>query len=114
MSGVGGRRRASSEDRELLALAVPARGALVAEPLLLRVASAVVGTLGTLPLAGLAAAGALLSAAVGAFVLLAYATTAAVDRRWGAGVLPGALAQGVDGAWLALGLRATTAATGWA
>jgi len=112
--GVGGRRRTSPADRELLALAVPALGALVAEPVLLLVDSAVVGTLGTLPLAGLAAAGALLSAAVGVFVFLAYATTAAVARRTGAGDLRGALAQGVDGAWLALGLGVVTAAAGWA
>jgi len=110
---VGGRRRTAAGDRELLALAVPALGALVAEPLLLLVDSAVVGTLGTLPLAALAAAGALLSTAVGVFVFLAYATTAAVSRRWGAGDLSGALAQGVDGAWLALGLGVLTAAAGW-
>ncbi|SDQ23763.1 MATE family efflux transporter [Quadrisphaera sp. DSM 44207] len=102
-----------SQDRAIWALALPALGALVAEPLFLLADSAVVGTLGTVPLAGLAAAGALLSAAVGVFVFLAYATTAAVARRTGAGDLPGALAQGVDGAWLALGLGAATGAAGW-
>ncbi|MFD5765999.1 MATE family efflux transporter [Streptomyces sp. NPDC127049] len=89
-------------DREILSLALPAFGALVAEPLFLMVDSAIVGHLGTPQLAGLAIAGALLSTAVSIFVFLAYATTAAVARRVGAGDLPAALRQGIDGIWLAL------------
>ncbi|MFF8411069.1 MATE family efflux transporter [Streptomyces omiyaensis] len=89
-------------DREILSLALPAFGALVAEPLFLMVDSAIVGHLGTPQLAGLAIAGALLSTAVSVFVFLAYATTAAVARRVGAGDLPAALRQGIDGIWLAL------------
>ncbi|MFB7343847.1 MATE family efflux transporter [Streptomyces hydrogenans] len=89
-------------DREILSLALPAFGALVAEPLFLMVDSAIVGHLGTPQLAGLAIAGALLSTAVSVFVFLAYATTAAVARRVGAGDLPAALRQGIDGIWLAV------------
>lgn len=89
-------------DREILSLALPAFGALVAEPLFLMVDSAIVGHLGTPQLAGLAIAGALLSTFVSVFVFLAYATTAAVARRVGAGDLPSALRQGIDGIWLAL------------
>ncbi|MEU2547170.1 MATE family efflux transporter [Streptomyces roseolus] len=89
-------------DREILSLALPAFGALVAEPLFLMVDSAIVGHLGTPHLAGLAIAGALLSTFVSVFVFLAYATTAAVARRVGAGDLPAALRQGIDGIWLAL------------
>ncbi|WP_189953428.1 MATE family efflux transporter [Streptomyces roseolus] len=89
-------------DREILSLALPAFGALVAEPLFLMVDSAIVGHLGTPQLAGLAIAGALLSTFVSVFVFLAYATTAAVARRVGAGDLPAALRQGIDGIWLAL------------
>ncbi|MFB7579835.1 MATE family efflux transporter [Streptomyces hydrogenans] len=89
-------------DREILSLALPAFGALVAEPLFLMVDSAIVGHLGTPQLAGLAIAGALLSTAVSVFVFLAYATTAAVARRVGSGDLPTALRQGIDGIWLAL------------
>ncbi|WP_200425008.1 MATE family efflux transporter [Streptomyces sp. NE5-10] len=89
-------------DREILSLALPAFGALVAEPLFLMVDSAIVGHLGTPQLAGLAIAGALLSTAVSVFVFLAYATTAAVARRVGSGDLPAALRQGIDGIWLAL------------
>lgn len=46
--------------------------------------SAIVGHLGTAQLAGLGVASALLMTAVGVFVFLAYATTAAVARRVGA------------------------------
>ncbi|MFF3243169.1 MATE family efflux transporter [Streptomyces sp. NPDC002870] len=89
-------------DREIVALAVPAFGALVAEPLFVLVDSAIVGHLGTPQLAGLAVAAALLTTAVSVFVFLAYATTAAVARRVGAGDLAAAIRQGMDGIWLAL------------
>ncbi len=88
-------------DREIVRLAVPALGALVAEPLFLLTDSAIVGHLGTPQLAGLGVAGALLATAVSVCVFLAYGTTAAVARRVGAGDQRGALAQGVDGIWLA-------------
>jgi putative MATE family efflux protein len=93
-------------DREIVALAVPAFGALVAEPLFVMADSAIVGHLGTAQLAGLGVASALLTTAVSVFVFLAYATTAAVARRVGAGDLRAALRQGMDGIWLALLLGA--------
>ncbi|MDT3396295.1 MATE family efflux transporter [Streptomyces sp. B1866] len=96
------RRTARRHDREILALALPAFGALVAEPLFVMADSAVVGHLGTPQLAGLGVAAALLTTAVNVFVFLAYATTAAVARRVGAGDLTAALRQGLDGIWLAL------------
>ncbi|KMS74670.1 multidrug transporter MatE [Streptomyces viridochromogenes] len=89
-------------DREIVALAVPAFGALVAEPLFVMADSAIVGHLGTAQLAGLGVASALLMTAVSVFVFLAYATTAAVARRVGAGDLQAAIRQGMDGIWLAL------------
>ncbi|MFF9075323.1 MATE family efflux transporter [Streptomyces sp. NPDC014735] len=89
-------------DREIISLAVPAFGALVAEPLFVMVDSAIVGHLGTAQLAGLAIAAALLTTAVSIFVFLAYATTAAVARRVGAGDRASAIRQGMDGIWLAL------------
>jgi putative MATE family efflux protein len=97
-------------DREILALALPALGALVAEPLFVMVDSAVVGHLGTPQLAGLGIAAALLTTAVNVFVFLAYATTAAVARRVGAGDLPAAIRQGMDGIWLALLISAAVIA----
>jgi putative MATE family efflux protein len=97
-------------DREIVALAVPAFGALVAEPLFVMADSAIVGHLGTAQLAGLGVASALLMTAVGVFVFLAYATTAAVARRVGAGDLRAAIRQGMDGIWLALLIGATVIA----
>ncbi|MCX5525201.1 MATE family efflux transporter [Streptomyces bobili] len=97
-------------DREIVALAVPAFGALVAEPLFVLADSAIVGHLGTAQLAGLGVASALLTTAVSIFVFLAYATTAAVARRVGAGDLPAAIRQGMDGIWLALLLGAAVIA----
>ncbi|MFD1505954.1 MATE family efflux transporter, partial [Georgenia yuyongxinii] len=64
-------------DRQILALALPALGALVAEPLFVLIDSVMVGHLGTAELAGLALSSTLLTTAVGIFVFLAYATTAA-------------------------------------
>jgi putative MATE family efflux protein len=97
-------------DREIVALAVPAFGALVAEPLFVMADSAIVGHLGTAQLAGLGVASALLTTAVSVFVFLAYATTAAVARRVGAGDLRAAIRQGMDGIWLALLLGAVVIA----
>ncbi|MFF7488364.1 MATE family efflux transporter [Streptomyces luteogriseus] len=103
----GGRRQ---HDREIVALALPAFGALVAEPLFLMTDTAIVGHLGTAQLAGLGIASALLMTAVSVFVFLAYATTAAVARRVGAGDLQAAIRQGMDGIWLALLLGAAVVA----
>ncbi|MGW7195192.1 MATE family efflux transporter [Streptomyces chryseus] len=97
-------------DREIISLALPAFGALVAEPLFVMVDSAVIGHLGTPQLAGLGIAAALLMTAVSVFVFLAYATTAAVARRVGAGDLQAAIRQGMDGIWLALLLGAAVIA----
>jgi putative MATE family efflux protein len=69
-----------------------------------------VGHLGTAQLAGLGVASALLMTAVSVFVFLAYATTAAVARRVGAGDLQSAIRQGMDGIWLALLLGAAVVA----
>jgi putative MATE family efflux protein len=95
---------ARSTDHEILRLAVPAFLALVAEPLFLLSDAAIVGHLGTTPLAGLGIAAAVLQTVVGLCVFLAYGTTASVARHVGAGDLRGALAQGVDGLWLAVGI----------
>lgn len=93
---------ARTHDREIIRLAVPAFLALVAEPLFLLTDAAIVGHLGTTPLAGLGIAAVILQTVVGLCVFLAYGTTASVARRLGAGDRRGALAQGVDGVWLAV------------
>jgi putative MATE family efflux protein len=99
------------QDREILRLALPAFLALVAEPLFLLSDAAIVGHLGTSELAGLGIAAVVLQTAVGLCVFLAYGTTASVARHLGAGDRSGALAQGIDGVWLAvlIGLVTTVA-----
>ncbi|HEY8092821.1 MAG TPA: MATE family efflux transporter, partial [Acidimicrobiales bacterium] len=93
---------AHTHDREILRLAVPAFLALVAEPMFLLADAAIVGHLGTPELAGQGIAAVVLQTAVGLCIFLAYGTTASVARRVGAGDEKGALAQGVDGVWLAV------------
>lgn len=96
-------------DRDIRRLALPSLGSLLAEPLLIAVDSAMVGHLGTIPLAGLALASTVLTTLVGLCIFLAYATTAATARLFGAGKTKDALRQGIDGMWLALGLGALLA-----
>ena len=100
-------------DREILHLAVPAFGALVAEPLFLLSDSAIVGHLGTAQLGGLGVAGQALNTLVYLCVFLAYGTTAGVARQVGAGDLRGAIRQGIDGMWLALAIGAVLIVAGW-
>ena len=89
---------------------MPALGALVAEPLFLLADSAMVGHLGTTPLAGLGLASAVLQTIIGLMVFLAYSTTPAVARWLGAGDTRRAVSVGIDGLWLALGLGVVLAA----
>ncbi|WP_277870629.1 MATE family efflux transporter [Cryobacterium sp. TMT1-2-1] len=100
-------------DREILRLAVPAVGALIAEPLFLLADAAMVGHLGTTPLAGLGLASAVLQTIIGLMVFLAYSTTPAVARWLGAGDRRRAVSVGIDGLWLALGLGVVLAVAGW-
>jgi putative MATE family efflux protein len=105
-------RPSAAHDREILRLAIPAFGALAAEPLYVLADTAIVGHLGTLPLAGLGVAGAVLSVAFGIFNFLAYGTTSTVARRIGAGDPKAAAEHGVAGVWLALGLGVALAVVG--
>src|SRR5579864_7739537 len=91
----------SGPDAEILRLAIPAFGGLVAEPLFLLADSAIVARLGTSPLGSLGVAAQALSALVNVSIFLAYGTTAAVARQLGAGNRAEAIRQGIDGLWLA-------------
>ncbi len=104
--------RRSPHDREIVRLAVPALGALAAEPLYLLADTAIVGHLGTNPLAGLAVSGTVLTAAFAVFNFLAYSTTASVARQVGAGNHRAAAEFGIDGCWLAVGLGVVLTALG--
>jgi putative MATE family efflux protein len=99
--------------REILGLAVPALGALVAQPLFVLVDAGIVGTLGTLPLAGLGAAATLVSLVLGLCIFLAYATTSSVARRVGEGRWDAAVSEGVEGMALGLGLGGLLAIGTW-
>ncbi|MGI8458318.1 MAG: MATE family efflux transporter [Propionibacteriaceae bacterium] len=96
------RRWPTPVDREILALALPTFATLVSEPLLLLADSAIVGHLGTVPLAGLGIATNVIGVLVGLSVFLAYGTTGAVARRVGAGDPRAAVAGGLDGMVLAV------------
>ena len=91
-------------DREVLALALPALGALIAEPLYVLGDTAIVGHLGTVPLAGLAVAGLLLSEILGFTTFLEYGTTSRAARLFGAGRPRDALDAGVQATWLAIAM----------
>lgn len=99
-------------NRRILGLAVPAFGALIAEPLFLLADTVIIGQLGTAPLAGVALAAAVVQTAVGLMVFLAYSTTPAVAKHLGAGRLGEALAAGRDGLWLGALLGVALAAAG--
>jgi putative MATE family efflux protein len=92
----------SSHDREILRLAVPALGALAAEPLYVLADTAIVGNLGTTQLAALAIAATLLTTAFAVFNFLTYGTTAQVARLHGAGRGTRAAGVGAQAQWLGL------------
>ncbi|MBX6390738.1 MAG: MATE family efflux transporter [Frankia sp.] len=106
-------RRPASLDRSIVRLAVPALGALLAEPLFLLADTAMVGHLGASALAGLALASPVLQTAIGLMIFLAYATTPAVARLRGAGDERAAVSAGIDGLWLAAGIGVVLALLGW-
>ena len=98
--------------RRMLILAGSAFGVLAAEPLYLLVDTAVVGHLGTDPLAALGIGAALLSlvALVGTF--LEYGTTARAARWFGAGRADDAAIEGVQATWLAVWIGLVAVAAG--
>jgi putative MATE family efflux protein len=92
----------SPYDREIARLAIPAFGALIAEPVYVLTDTAIVGHLGTPQLGGLAVATSILLTLYAVFIFLAYGTTAAVSRLLGAGERREATHQAVQSLWLAV------------
>jgi putative MATE family efflux protein len=90
----------SPHDREIFRLALPALGALAAEPLYVLVDTAIVGHLGRPQIAALGLAGAVLGAAFAMFNFLAYGTTAVVARAAGAGQQERAARLAAQALWL--------------
>ncbi|GIH06198.1 MATE family efflux transporter [Rhizocola hellebori] len=90
--------------RQIAGLALPALVVLAAEPLYVLVDTAVVGHLGSVPLAALAVGGTVLTLVAWLGTILAYGTTGRAARRFGAGDRAAAVAEGVQASWLALGV----------
>src|SRR4249919_1752255 len=100
----------SPYDREILKLAVPALGALAAEPLYLLADTAMVGHLGTPELAAVAIAGTLITGAFTLFNFLTYGTTAHVARLHGAGEEEAAGRLAAQALWLSVAIGVTLTA----
>src|SRR3954470_15758231 len=87
-------------DRRILALAIPALGALAVEPLYVLADTAIVGRIGTVPLGGLALASTVLTTLLWACNFLSYGTTARVAFLTGRGDRKGAAGVAAQGLWL--------------
>lgn len=99
--------------RRILALAIPAFAALIAQPLMLLADTWVAGYLGTDSLAGLGVGSGLLTTVTGLMIFLAYGSTSVVSRQLGAGNRTRGLELGVQAMWLALVLGSALAVVAW-
>lgn len=91
-------------DRRILALAVPALFTLAVEPLYVLVDTAIVGRLGSVPLAGLALAATVLTSLLWAFNFLSFGVTTRVAWETGAGDHRAASGVAVQALWLAVAI----------
>ena len=96
----------SPHDREIFRLALPALGALAAEPLYVLVDTAIVGHLGRPQIAALGLAGTVLTGAFTIFNFLTYGTTAVVARASGAGQEERAGRLAAQALWMSLAIGA--------
>jgi putative MATE family efflux protein len=94
----------SPHDREIVRLALPALGALAAEPLYVLADTAIVGHLGRPQIAALGLAGTVLAGAFTIFNFLTYGTTAVVARASGAGQKEQAARLAAQALWVSLGI----------
>ena len=99
----------TSTDRRILRLAIPAAGALAAEPLYRLVDTAIVARLGKEQLGGVAIAVSILSIVIAGSNFLAYGTTQRVANRLGAVDTAGASDVGVQAFWVAAFIGVTAA-----
>lgn len=90
--------------RRVLALALPALGVLAANPLYLLLDTAIIGRLGAVELAALAAGATVQSTVTTQLTFLSYGTTARASRYFGAGKRDEAIAEGVQATWVGLGV----------
>ena len=94
----------SPHDREILRLALPALGALAAEPLYVLADTAIVGHLGRPQIAALGLAGTVLAGTFTIFNFLTYGTTAVVARASGAGQAERAARLASQALWVSLAI----------
>ena len=93
---------ADASTQRLLSLAGSAFVVLAAEPLYVLVDTAVIGHLGTVPLAGLGIGAALLTLVVIVGTFVEYGTTGRAARAYGSGDLTAAVDEGVQASWIAV------------
>ena len=96
--------QSSRYDREIFSLALPALGALAAEPLYVLADTAIVGHLGRPQLAALGLAGTVLAGTFTIFNFLMFATTAVVARASGAGQHERAARLAAQALWVSLAI----------
>lgn len=89
-------------NRTIWSISLPAFAALIAEPLMFVVDTAIIGHLGTIELAAVAAGQSVIGAILALSIFLAYGTTATVSRHIGAQDSTGAWALAVSGLWLSV------------
>src|SRR3954470_17380108 len=95
----------SPHDREIVRLALPALGALAAEPIYILADTAIVGHLGRPQIAALGLAGTVLAGAFTIFNFLTYGTTAVVARATGAGRKEDAARLAAQALWASGGIE---------
>lgn len=100
------------DDRVIFALAIPALGALAADPLYSLADTAFVGHLGTPQLGAVAIDAAAFTASFWLFSFLAYGVTPRVARALGRGDAAAAAETGVQAVYLAVGLGAVVTLLG--
>ncbi|MDO4908883.1 MAG: MATE family efflux transporter [Corynebacterium sp.] len=89
---------------QILRLAIPALGVLIATPLYLLLDTAVVGHLGGVNLAALGAASVIQTVVTTQLTFLSYGTTARSSHHFGAGRRDKAIYEGLQATWVALGV----------
>lgn len=103
-------RSLTNVNKDILHIALPALGALIAEPLFILTDSAFIGRVGKTELAGLSLAANILTTIVGLCVFLAYATTTIVAFNVGRRRPEKAFEESYSGLWLAFFLGAVLTA----
>ncbi|MDO4929408.1 MAG: MATE family efflux transporter [Corynebacterium sp.] len=88
--------------KQILRLAIPALGVLVATPLYLLIDTAFVGHLGGISLAALGAASVIQTVVTTQLTFLSYGTTARAAHHYGAGRRDKAVYEGLQATWVAL------------